>query len=251
MLNNPSENHYKNIANIYDNLWSYSSEYIKFTTQKIIEYLHLTPTDTLVDIGCGTGIYSKEILNHIQLQQPIICVDPSAEMLEKIPANSRLNPIEMDGVKFSKNPGIYNKIFLKEAIHYIEEKFILFQNLWQRLTPRGIFLLLLLPPTIEYPLFAKALELYEKKQPHYQELIDLLQKVGFVVDSDIIEYPLELPKSQYFEMVENRYMFLLSEFNDTELAAGLKEMEEKYQDKSVLKFSDRMVFITATKPEYI
>ncbi|NES93249.1 class I SAM-dependent methyltransferase, partial [Okeania sp. SIO2B9] len=81
------------------------------------------------DIGCGTRIYSKEILNHIQLQQPIICVDPSAEMLQKIPANSRLNPVEMDGVKFSQKPGIYNKIFLKEAIHYIEEKFLLFQNL--------------------------------------------------------------------------------------------------------------------------
>ena len=108
---------------------------------------------------------------------------------------------------------------------------------------------MLLPPTIEYPLFAKALELYEKRQPHYQELINLLQQVGFFVDVDIIEYPLELPKIQYFEMVENRYMFLLSEFNDTELAAGLKEMEEKYQDKSVLKFSDRMVFITANKPE--
>jgi len=248
-MNYPSENHYKNIANIYDNLWSYSPEYIKFTTQKIIEHLHLTTTDTLVDIGCGTGIYSKEILKHIQLQQPITCVDPSAEMLEKIPADSRLNTIEMDGVKFSQKTENYNKIFLKEAIHYIEEKFLLFQNLWQRLTPGGIFLLLLLPPTIEYPLFTKALELYEKKQPHYQELIDLLQKVGFAVESDIIEYPLEFPKSQYFAMVENRYMFLLSEFNDTELAAGLKEMEEKYQDKSVLKFSDRMVFIAATKPE--
>ena len=64
---------------------------------------------------------------------------------------------------------------------------------------------------------------------------------------DIIEYPLELPKSQYFEMVENCYMSLLSEFNDAELAEGLKEIEEKYQDKSVLKFSDRMVFIIATK----
>jgi len=250
-MNNSSENHYKHIANIYDNLWSYSPEYIKFTTRKIIEHLHLNTTDTLVDIGCGTGIYSKEIIKHIQLQQPITCVDPSADMLEKITSNNRLNPIEMDGVKFSQKTGIYNKILLKEAIHYIEEKFLLFQNLWQRLTPGGIFLLLLLPPTIEYPLFAKALELYEKKQPHYQELIDLLQKVGFVVDADIIEYSLELPKSQYFAMVENRYMFLLSEFNDAELAAGLKEMEDKYQDKSVLKFSDRMVFIAATKPESI
>ena len=84
-------------------------------------------------------------------------------MLEKITANSRLHPLEMDGVKFSQKPGTYNKIFLKEAINYIEEKLLLFQNLWQRLTPGGIFLLLLLPPTIEYPLFAKALELYEKK----------------------------------------------------------------------------------------
>ncbi|NEP43389.1 MAG: class I SAM-dependent methyltransferase [Okeania sp. SIO2G4] len=249
MIYNTSGNHYKNIAKIFDNLWSYSAEYIKFTTQKIIEHLDLTPTDTLADIGCGTGIYSQEILNQIQLQHPIICVDPSAEMLAKIPANSRLNPIEMDGVKFSKNPGIYNKIFLKEAIHHIEEKFILFQNLYQRLTPGGIFLLLLWPPDIEHPLFTKALELFEKNQPRYQEMINLLQQVGFVVDMDMIEYPLEVPKNQYFEMVENRYMSMLSTFNDTELAAGLKEIEEKYQDKSVLKFNDLMVFITATKPE--
>ncbi|NES88692.1 MAG: SAM-dependent methyltransferase, partial [Okeania sp. SIO2B9] len=74
-------------------------------------------------------------------------------------------------------------------------------------------------------------------------------QVGFVVDMDMIEYPLEVPKNQYFEMVENRYMSMLSTFNDTELAAGLKEIEEKYQDKSVLKFNDLMVFITATKPE--
>ncbi len=249
MINNHTKNHYKNIANIYDNLWSYSPGYIKFTTQKIIEHLQLTPTDTLVDIGCGTGIYSKEILNQIQLNQPIICVDPAAEMLAIIPTNSGLKPVEMDGVEFSAKPGTYNKIFLKEAIHHIEKKSLLFQNLWQRLTSGGIFLLLLLPPTIDYPLFDKALRLYEKTQPHYQEMINLLQQVSFVVNVDIVEYPLELGKVQYFQMVENRYMSLLSRFDDAELAAGLKEMEEKYKDKSLLKFSDNMVFITAKKLE--
>lgn len=64
---------------------------------------------------------------------------------------------------------------------------------------------------------------------------------------DIIEYFLELLKSQYFEMVENCYMFLFFEFNDVELVEGLKEIEEKYQDKLVLKFSDCMVFIIVIK----
>lgn len=249
MINNHTKNHYKNIAKIYDNLWSYSPIYIQFLTSKIIEHLQLTPTDILVDIGCGTGIYSKEILNQIQLQQPIICVDPAAEMLAKIPENSGLKPVVIDGVEFSAKPGTYNKIFLKEAIHHIEEKSLLFQNLWQRLTPGGIFLLLLLPPTIDYPLFEKALQLYEKTQPHYQEMTKLLQQIGFVVNINIVEYPLELAKNKYFQMVKNRYMSLLSRFDDAELAAGLKEMEAKYQNQSVLKFSDRMVFITAKKLE--
>ncbi|MGK7921930.1 MAG: class I SAM-dependent methyltransferase [Trichodesmium sp.] len=247
-MNNHIKNHYQNIANIYNNLWSYSPEYIQFTSKKIIEYLQLTPTDILVDIGCGTGIYSREILNQFQLQKPIICVEPSAEMLAKIPADSGLKSVEMDGVKFSEQPGIYHKIFLKEAIHHIPEKSLLFQNLWQRLTPGGIFLLLLLPPTIDYPLFDRALKLYEKTQPHYQEMTTLLKQAGFVIDVNIVEYPLEIPKINYFQMVENRYMSLLSRFDDAELATGLKEMEQKYQDQSVLKFSDQMVFIKANKP---
>ena len=249
MMYKHSKKHYKNIANIFDDLWSYSPEYTKFITQEIIKHLHLKSTDSLVDIGCGTGIYSQKILRQIQLQQPIICVDASAEMLKEIPKNSQLKTMEMDGVRFSKQPGTYNKIFLKEAIHHIEEKIILFQNLYQRLTPGGIFLLLLWPPDIEHPLFVKALELFKKSQPHYQELINLLQQVGFVTDMDMVEYSLELPRNKYFEMVENRYVSTLSEFNDAELALGLKEIEEKYQDKPMLKFNDRMVFIAATKPD--
>ena len=247
MIDNHTQNHYQKIANIYDSLWSYSPDYIQFLTKNIIEHLQLNSTDILVDIGCGTGIYSKEIINQIQLQQPILCVDPAVEMLAKIPANSCLKPIAMDGVEFSEKPGTYDRIFLKEAIHHIEEKSLLFHNLWQRLTPGGIFLLLLLPPTIDYPLFEKALQLYEKTQPHYQDMTKLLQQVGFLVDVDLVEYPLELPKQKYFQLVENRYMSLLSRFDDAELSAGLKEMEAKYQNESVLKFSDRMVFITAIK----
>ncbi|MDF5721917.1 MAG: hypothetical protein PUP91_15830 [Rhizonema sp. PD37] len=48
-------------------------------------------------------------------------------------------------------------------------------------------------------------------------------------------------------MVKNRYMSLLSTFDDEQLALGLAEMEQKYSQQSILKFSDRFVFITASK----
>ncbi|NES81144.1 MAG: methyltransferase domain-containing protein [Moorea sp. SIO2B7] len=241
------QNHYQNIASIYDDLWFYSEYFINFFASKIIEYLNLSTTDILVDLGCGTGIYSKGILKQINLQNPIVCVDPSDNMLSKIALNSGMNPVNMDGITFSSQPGTYNRILIKEAIHHIEEKKLLFNNLLQRLANGGILLLLLLPPTIDYPLFRKALSLYEQTQPHYQDMANLLQEVGFDVAIDFVDYPLKFSKEQYLNMVKNRYMSLLSRFDDQEIAAGIAELEEKYKNKSTIEFIDSMVFIKASK----
>ena len=96
--------------------------------------------------------------------------------------------------------------------------------------------------------FSTALRKYEEFQPNYNNLASLLAKIGFHVAVDFIEYPLGIPKSKYFQMVQNRYMSLLSTFDDEQLALGLNEMEQKYAQQSILKFSDRFVFITASKP---
>jgi hypothetical protein len=46
-------------------------------------------------------------------------------------------------------------------------------------------------------------------------------------------------------MVENRYMSLLSRFDDQQLQKGLEEMEQKYQSLNNLEFCDRFVFLIA------
>ncbi len=48
-------------------------------------------------------------------------------------------------------------------------------------------------------------------------------------------------------MVKNRYMTLLSTFNDLELAKGIEEIKTKYADRTVLEFTDRFVFLVANK----
>jgi trans-aconitate methyltransferase len=247
-MSGQNHNHYQKIGSIFDDLWSYESEYIQFLTTNIIEYLRLKSTDTLVDLGCGTGIYAKSILKLLKLDNPIICVDPSKKMLEQIPSSSpEYKTIALDAIAFLSQAGFYNKVLIKEVIHHVDNKESLFRNLFQRLTSGGILLLILLPPTIDYPLFDEALRLYEKSQPHYSNLANMLENVGFNVSVNFVSYLLAIPKSKYFQMVENRYMSLLSFFDDKQLASGLAEMSQKYAQQSTLEFLDRFVFITASK----
>lgn len=222
--------------------------FIDFLTQKIIEYLELKQTDSLVDLGCGTGIYSKSIVAQLPLQSPIICVDTSEKMLEQVPKNSQYQRLVKDAVTFAEESVNYDKILIKEMIHHIKDKEKLFQGIFKQLNPGGIFLLILLPPTIEYPLFLEALSLYESQQPNYRDLMNLLTKIGFKTTVNLVEYPVSIAKEKYFHMVANRYLSLLSEFNDQELQQGLMTMKQKYQNQSILKFCDRFVFITAHKP---
>ena len=246
-MNSANQKHYQRIGSIYDDLWSYSEDYIRFMGLKIIEYLRLTESDNLVDLGCGTGLFSQSIVKQIELDNPVICVDPSQEMLSQIPLSPQYQTKAEDAVIFvSENSG-YNKVYMKEAIHHIDDKELLFSNLFESLNRVGIFLLILLPPTIEYPLFKKALELYESRQPNYKHLTSLLEKVGFNVSVDIVEYLQSIPKTKYLKMVENRYMSLLSFFDDQQLREGLAEISTKYAQQSILEFPDRFVFITASK----
>ncbi|MEO0970705.1 MAG: SAM-dependent methyltransferase, partial [Cyanobacteria bacterium J06639_18] len=76
---------------------------------------------------------------------------------------------------------------------------------------------------------------------------ELFKKTGFKTSVDFVEYPLSIPKDRYIRMVENRYMSLLSSFDDKEIQEGVFEIEQKYSDKDILEFNDRFVCIVGEK----
>jgi trans-aconitate methyltransferase len=241
------DTHYTRLANDYDDLLYYSPTFVRTLTAKMIENLQLKTSDTLVDLGCGTCIYSLDILKQIPLKEPVIGVDAYPEMLAKIPDDAPIRRIAMGGLEFSKRPGRYDKILIKEAIHHVAERDELFGNLYQRLAPRGTLLLVHVPPKVQYPLFQKALERCLVWHADPNELTSQLQHAGFQVRRDTVEFTHAMPKQHYFKMVQSCYMSALTSLSEDELREGLIEMENKYRDLEILEFVDHFDYLTAIR----
>ncbi|NJN78638.1 MAG: class I SAM-dependent methyltransferase, partial [Saprospiraceae bacterium] len=162
----------------------------------------------------------------------IICTDLSEKMLLRLKGKPKFHVIAKDAVEFSELKMQYDKVFIKEMIHHIKEgRQRIYSNIYSNLNPNGIFIILLLPPKIEYPLFETAIQYYEKHQPHYSEVEEGFKQAGFETTIEFIEYPLNIEKQRYYGMVKNRYMSLLSQFSDDEIERGIDELEKKIQQR--------------------
>ena len=241
------DTHYTRLAKDYDDFLYYSPEFVRTLTAKMIDKLQLMEDDTLVDLGCGTGMYSLDILRQVPLKKPVIGVDPYPEMLAKIPENAPIKRVAMDGLEFSRQSGTYDKILIKETVHHIGDRDELFANLYQRLSPNGALLLVHVPPDVQYPLFEKALKRCMNWHADPDELTEQLQCAGFRVMRDAVDYPHTILKEQYFKMVEGCYMSALTSLSKEELREGLIEMERKYNDIGVLEFIDHFDYLIAIR----
>lgn len=241
--------HYQHVADTYDNYLSYEGDFVRSLAAAMVKKLDLRPDDRFVDLGGGTGLYTVAILDQVPLEQPPLLVDPVAEMLDRAPDDLPAQRIHADALAFAARPETYDKVLMKESVHHIDDRARLFECLRERLAPGGALLLVHVPPRIDYPLFDAALERARTWHADPGELISLLGRASFTVERDAFEYRHAIPKTQYFAMVEDRYMSVLSTFDDDAVQAGLGEMHERYAEVDILEFTDRFDLIAGYAAE--
>ena len=241
------QEHYRRLGADYDRFLLYSPEFVRTVTTKMVEMLDLQQDDRLVDLGAGTGMYSLDILEQVPLRFPVIALEPFEEMIQHMPESSRIEPLVQDAVSFAKEPREYSKVLMKEMIHHIDKKEELFSNLRDHLIGDGRMLLVHVPPQLDYPLFHRALERCETWHADPDELVRILEKVGFEVARDGLDYPHAIPKDHYFRMVRGQYMSALTSFSSEEIEEGITEMESTYANRETLEFNDHFDYISATK----
>jgi hypothetical protein len=75
-----------------------------------------------------------------------------------------------------------------------------------------------------------------------------MRDAGLAATVSYRTFPLEIPKARYLAMVRERYMSLLSTFDDAELEAGVAEIEACHPGP-VLSFPDRFAFVRGVRKE--
>ncbi|SBW24809.1 type 11 methyltransferase [Candidatus Protofrankia californiensis] len=248
--------HYQRLAGSYDRQWSYGDDFLGWMTGEIEVTLALSADHRLADVGCGTGLYARRLLDVAGLRGPVLCVDPSAAMLAQVPDDPRLARLQVSAERLVTYPppsdfvsiGSLDAILVKEAIHHVEpsDRRWVVDGLGRLLAPGGRLLVVMLPTRIGYPLFPAALEAFERLQPDPLDIAAYLRDAGLSADVRYHDFTLTIPKERYLAMVRERYMSVLSLFDDDQIRAGAREIDAAHPEPS-LTFPDRFAFVLGVR----
>lgn len=240
--------HYDRLAGSYDENWAYSQEFINWMTDSIIDRLGPDQGDRVADIGCGTGLYAKGLAER---STRVVCVDPSAMMLKQLPSDGAYIPVLASAEQIASREvrlpiDRLDVILVKEAIHHVRDRRTVISGLADLLAPKGRLLVVMLPTHIDYPLFEEAIRLFERLQPNPEDLVADMQNAGLHADLTYEHFPLSFSKARYLGMVRNRYMSLLSNFDDEQIEQGITEIDERHPGDR-LDFPDRFAFVRGVR----
>ncbi|MEU3982680.1 class I SAM-dependent methyltransferase [Streptomyces sp. NPDC026672] len=246
--------HYEGLAAEYDEHWVYGPDYVPWMAGRIIEALQLVPTDRIADIGSGTGLFAREVAEQLRPRDPILCVDPSEAMLQQLSASSSvgLTPVVASAESIAEGRinlpyEQFDAIWLKESVHHVADPALTLRGLADRLSPGGRLLVVMLPASIQYPLFKAALARFEELQPDPSLIEGHLRAAGLKASLSYVEHELRIDREKYLGMVRARYMSLLSTFNDSEIEKGLEEMRVAHPEPELV-FPDRFAFVLGRHP---
>lgn len=247
--------HYSTVSKAYHSAFFYTGEYESWQLDHILLRLKLRPDHKLVDIGGGTGRFALLLRDTARLDQSVLCVDPSESMIKEAAQLRGIDTVCAGALEFVRNHRIcYDRALVKEVVHHLADVDLLsmYRGILAQLTPGGVVLTCTRPHVVDYPLFEAALKVWSHQQPSMQQYEEIIRAAGFDdVQCEVVEYPATLDKEWWLQMVRNRFWstLALEHFSEDELAEGVEEISAKFRHTTTIAFTERMVFITASKSE--
>lgn len=220
------KDHYCNLADSYDH---YYLEFEDVQVQSAIESLDLHPNHVIVDIGGGTGRFAEKMSKFARLKNPITCVDPCAEMIEKAKGREGIIPVLKTGEEFFKDAlprGSFDRVLFKYSLHHLQDPLPVFKAVERSLCSNGMCLVWIFRSLSCYKLFRQATDIPEQTSlEKIQEICKLLEEANFEVETSKMEYKYGFTKSKFYSMLRGRFMSPMYKMTDPEIEKGIESLE--------------------------
>jgi len=138
---NPSEKFWDRAASTYDQEEKKDEQiYIKLI-EKTRQYLKIS--DTVLDYGCGTGLISNELADHVKM---IHAIDISSKMIEI--AREKAEKRKIENINYARatifddryKPGSFDVILVFHLLHLLEDTQLVMQRINELLKPGGLII---------------------------------------------------------------------------------------------------------------
>lgn len=228
------------ISQDYDSLWYFSAEYQAWMLKNILSNLLLSKDSIFADIGGGTGVVTTKLVELSGIAQAT-CVEPSPDMLEQARRHSNLICENMTAEEFAKTKSGFTHILIKETIHHVKSRVNFLRTLKEQ-NPTARTLIVTRPSRPGFLLFEKAYSEFRKNQPSLDTLLFEISSAGLHAEVKTLEWPVSLPKEQWFKMLRARFISDLFKFSNEEIETGIAEIDRDSLTEQI-QFNDSLIFI--------
>ena len=229
------------IKNWDKNNWLSSNDYILSLNRFLIKFNKLNLNSKILDIGCGRGKIMGSLSSRLKLKTKPIGID----LVNHKDKDRRINFKKIDALSFfQSNKKKFDLILIKQTIHLLNfyEIKSLLAKLKRNLKPKGkIFIFTLNPNKNELPKFRSMNTKLSKSLKRDKKILKFISKLYPKRILKYFSFKVKISKKKYMEMISERFISILLDFNNQQILSGIKEINLRY--KKNLIFNDKLVCI--------
>jgi len=233
------------IKNWDNKTWISSIKYIKSFNSFLLKQKKLNKNSKILDIGCGRGKIIGALSTKLKLKNAPIGLD----IEDHKDKDKRIIFKKISAIKYlENNKKKYDLILIKQTIHFFNlrdiKKILAYSH--SSLEKEGIILILTLnTKKNEIPTFA--LMKQKLNQSFKRDIIIWNKILRLNIKKSISEFnfKVKVKKNLYLNMIKQRYISTLLNFNSIQILNGVNEINLKYK-KNII-FNDKLNCIILKK----
>ena len=221
--------------------WLSSNSYIKSFNKFLIKETKLNKNSEILDLGCGRGKILGNLISRLRLVKKPTGID----IEQHKDRDKRIIFNKTDAISYLKNNRKkFDLILLKQTIHFLtfkEIKKLLLLSKNSLNSGGRIAIFTLVTSKNEIPTFKLMKIKLLKSLDRDKKILNFISKLYPKRIIKKFSFKVKITKKKYVEMVLEKFISTLLNFNNDQIVAGINEINQKY--KKNLKFEDKLICI--------